>query len=209
MLYVRTYEDWRMSGGLHNPEKTETPGYLEKFDKKHKEKFLIDYDYTYNWILKYHPKLEIDYPPDEPDYQSTAKLEIENRIKYYMDLYKKSKLSNIIDIQRKICIKELNDIDINKLGLFWSFQPTDIGFVTIDNPYYEVIFYGYTNYNNVNWENSLDNFVYYGFDESEVKLYPNSKVTITKANILYRKKWNKVESVNTSIFKTFPFITNI
>ena len=209
MLYIRTYEDWRKSGGLHNPEDKETPSFSERNDIKHKEKFLLDYNYTYNWALKYHPNLEIDYDPEERDYYKTADHEIKNRIKLYMDIHKKCKNLNVIDIQRKICIKELKDINFDNVGLFWSFKKTSVGFVTIDIPYYEIIFHGYTKYNNINWENSLDNFIYYGYDESEVKLYPNSDITILSIDILHRNVKNNVyqfEYNNSSILnKSFPF----
>lgn len=207
MLYLKLYEDWRSSGSYHEPENKELPKYEERDTPEHKAKFLIDYDYTYDWVLKYHPNMEIDYmTDDEEDYKTTAKITIEQHIKSYMKLFKKP----IINIQRKITVKNISDIKYNNLGVFWSFQKISVTFPHgIMSPYYTVIFHGSTTHQNINWENSLDNFVYYGHDESEVKLFPDSKIVITDVEIIHQIDWKTFENLPKEFLeKTLPFTIN-
>lgn len=206
MFYLKLYEDWRSSGGIHNPSVKETPDFSERNDPEHKKKFLVDYDYTYNWVLKYHPKFEIDYEAmEDEDYEDIAKHTISYRIHDYMELYAKSR--DNIKIERKVLVDDLSQINYDKIGVFWSFRKSDVTFSTKNYPYYEVKFYGVTDSKNVNWENGLDNFVYYGHDESEVKLFPGSNVTINDVRIIYRPNWNKIENIFTALLgKKLPFI---
>lgn len=192
MIHLKIFEDWRSSGGLHYIKDTSTPEFKERNDVEHQQKFLLDFNYTYNWVLKYHPNLEIDYLPDEDDYEEVAKYEIESRIEEYMELFRSVK-GGKIKIQRRVIVSDLSEINRENVGLYWSFKKSDVLFGNKEYPNYEVIFYGETDWSNVNWENSLDNFVYYGHDENEVKLLPNSPIILNKVRVLYRPNWNKIE----------------
>ena len=172
----------------------------KKYTKPDMNLFLIDFDYTFNWIKEHNPYMQTcfgdhcDTSVEELTIDNIVENEIniKSHIKRYMSLYQKWKSDGFIDVYRTLNINSISNIDFDKLGVYWSFIDENDkwgrsrDFINSAHPL-SINLYTRIPLEYVNWENSLDNFCYFGGDEDEVKLKPKSKLIITKY-IVFRKK---------------------
>lgn len=134
--------------GYSNQRKHYTKG------ANHEQKFLKDFDYTVDWLLdnstafddtdifgqdsELNTDVFIDNPEREPDWSFYYgnKLEdyirgrTESIVKTYMQFYSKSHKAGKIKIQRQYRLKNIDELDIHNLGLFWSFEHPERDLVT-------------------------------------------------------------------------------
>jgi hypothetical protein len=181
------------------------------------DKFLIDFDYTFEIVKKINPKFENkllssdmwyeecrkeftdagfsddDIDDWQWDYGSEVVQKIEcecfeRLAKYhtrrYMDYYNTHAKGKHINLSRDISIRDINEINWNNLGIYWSFDPDwvmDFGGGGKGN--LNVRFYGTVHSKYVDWVRSLDNFIYFGEEENEVNIFKGSPILINKIEV--------------------------
>lgn len=179
-------------------------------------KFLNDLDYTYSIIKELNPELRTQWQdwfdaysawkkdgfPDKSDEElqmeygenpKSYELHIRENIKFYSELYNKVKREGSLKVFRALSINDINDVNYNNLGVYWSFiENPDQSFEHSTFKIYIKI-YGEVNFNNIDWLNSLDNFVFYGHDESEIKLKRNVDVFVEKIKIIEKTLSNNIK----------------
>lgn len=194
-------------------------------DPIHKEKFLVDLDYTLNWAIKHNPKFEtsdeesrishiekwLDY-----DVNISKKDNIKEFIKTktntfrydiiaYMKVYKKAKSAGYIKLYRQIAMDKLTEFNYKNIGIYWSFEnPLTNHINVLGNGKIKFVISANVKFENINWENGLDNYLYFGDSECEVKLYSDANIQILDIKLQNRFK---DEDVNED--EALKFIANI
>ena len=199
MEYIKLFESWYDN----RPDAKRTEYNKINIDWS---KFLIDLDYTFEIYTQMNHNLETYW--DEPYYNYTVykgweepdeyydeeegstyeDVYIKGEIKRFMEVYQEFKSrGKVINTERKMSLKSPNDINYNNLGQYWSFCHASQMFDQGEN--YYIIMVSDIPHNNIDWVNSLDNYVYFGHDECEVKVKKNHKVFLKHITI-YKSKEN-------------------
>ena len=182
---------------------------------EHKEKFLVDLDYTLNWVEKHNPtfktdddEMSIDKIEHFYDYDSSKSKEwnIENfkntvkesaisKIKEYMKVYKSTKKNGFKTIYRQISVDKIEDLKTDEIGLYWSFDSVrkNNNIREFDSNNIHLLITGEAKFDQINWGNGLDNYIYFGDAESEIKLLPNNKIKILDIEVLKIRVYTKDE----------------
>lgn len=205
MKYLKLFENW------YSDHYDRGSREYRKYSN-HKSKFLKDFDYTYRWVREHNPQLknvygdysdmdekkvkEIlkDHPEEYQEYLDEKETNITAHIKSYMELYEMWEKKGYVPCIRSINVDSMEDVKWNEIGVYWSF--TDGGDMgrsrdfDDNNKEIYLTFHSNIEIDKINWENSLDNFTYYGSDENEVKVYPNVPLTINKIEIGIKKESN-------------------
>ena len=108
---------------------------------------------------------------------------IKNQILDYSKIYKKVKSENEIKIQRQIFIDNISELDYNNIGQYWSFNEIEKN-LDMQDKNIRITLFGVAHFNDILWENSLDNYIYFGAEESEIKLKKGKKIHLYQMEIL-------------------------
>lgn len=106
------------------------------------------------------------------------------RIELYVDKYKELMNDDSVIIYRMIALDSIDNLDINNIGTYWSFELDGVGV------------YGLTNNKNntkytleaivhpkdIDWVHGFHSFIWYGEDQWECSLNSDAKVTIISIN---------------------------
>lgn len=163
-------------------------------------KFLIDFDYTFDIVKKINPELENnfldtedwcdeceqefiqfgidkdgDWDEESDEIQAIQKKCFDSiarwRTEVYMEFYKWANTQDRFRVYRTINVNHKKDIDYSNLGIYWSFKPTkSLDIGQLHRGKYTVNFKGFIEAKDVNWIKSLANFIYFGDTENEVNL---------------------------------------
>jgi hypothetical protein len=206
MKFVKTYETYLLKNIIREDNWYDDAFGVDKYKeyiKPDMNLFLIDFEYTFDWVKKHNPYMitnfgdhyDMDVKDLTKDMIAENEVNIKNHIITYMKLYQKWKLDGFIYVYRTLNVNSLDEIDWKNLGLYWSFidETSKYGrsrdFVD-SNHKISIHLYSRIPLTYVNWENSLDNYCYYGNDENEVKLKRKRKLIITKYQVVNKEKKN-------------------
>lgn len=116
-------------------------------------------------------------------------------IDLYVDKYNELKTQNSVTIYRLIKLNSLKDLDINNIGMHWSFyedgvgaygeQHPNRGMMTTGKPF---VLEGDVNPKYIDWVYGFNSFIWYGEDQWECALIKGAKVIINSIN---NKELNK------------------
>jgi hypothetical protein len=110
-------------------------------------------------------------------------------IELYVDKYNELKNQNTVTIYRLIILNSLNDLDINNIGMHWSFEKDGVGAYGEQHPNREMmktgksfILEGEVNPKYIDWVYGFSSFIWYGEDQWECALNKGAKVIINSIN---------------------------
>jgi len=117
-------------------------------------------------------------------------------IDLYVDKYNELKSQNQVEIYRLVKLNSLKDLDLQNIGMHWSFEKSGVGdygghhpkqveFKSNAKPY---VLTAYANPNDIDWVYGFSSFIWYGEDQWECALNKGAEVIITHIN---DKKLNK------------------
>lgn len=116
-------------------------------------------------------------------------------IELYVDKYNELKTQNSVTIYRLIKLNSLKDLDINNIGMHWSFYEDGVGAYGGHHPNRGMmrtgksfVLEGAVNPKYIDWIYGFNSFIWYGEDQWECALIKGAKVTINSIN---NKKLNK------------------
>ena len=102
---------------------------------------------------------------------------VKDEISEYMNFYYKYR-SKRIPCKRVISVDNLEDINWDKIGKYWSFDNEHGTDFSNPNKQYRVEFFANVNSSSVDWLNSLDNYVFFGDAENEIKIKSGEHINI-------------------------------
>lgn len=116
-------------------------------------------------------------------------------IDLYVDKYNELKTQNSVTIYRLIKLNSLKDLDINNIGMHWSFEEDGVGAYGEQHPNRDMmrtgksfVLEGVVNPKYIDWIYGFNSFIWYGEDQWECALIKGAKVIINSIN---NKKLNK------------------
>lgn len=116
-------------------------------------------------------------------------------IELYVDKYNELKTQNSVTIYRLIKLNSLKDLDINDIGMHWSFDKNGVGAYGEQHPNRGMmttgksfVLEGDVNPKYIDWVYGFNSFIWYGEDQWECALIKGAKVIINSIN---NKKLNK------------------
>ena len=116
-------------------------------------------------------------------------------IELYVDKYNELKTQNSVTIYRLIKLNSLKDLDINNIGMHWSFEEDGVGAYGEQHPNRGMmttgksfVLEGDVNPKYIDWVYGFNSFIWYGEDQWECALIKGAKVIINSIN---NKKLNK------------------
>lgn len=116
-------------------------------------------------------------------------------IELYVDKYNELKTQNSVTIYRLIKLNSLKDLDINNIGMHWSFEEDGVGAYGEQHPNRGMMITGKSfvlegdvNPKYIDWVYGFNSFIWYGEDQWECALIKGAKVIINSIN---NKKLNK------------------
>lgn len=107
----------------------------------------------------------------------------ENRAEQYSDKYNDVMSESSIKLYRAVCLKKIEDLNLDKVGTHWSFTPEGVGcYGTMKEipGSKEFILTGKVNPKDIDWEYGFTSFMWYGEDQWECALNPGAPVEILK-----------------------------
>lgn len=193
-------------------------------------KFLIDFDYTFDIVKQINPTFKSERDEMYDGYTSEWYMSCEDifdengvgenddfnsdktqkvimlckekfakyELKEYMNFYQKYKNSKI-PVKRVINVDSVSTINWDSLGVYWTFDNKHGR--SFSNKNKTVIeFLGNVDSKYVNWLNSLDNYIFFGESENEVKITKGSPIFIKEYNVNtydggYKNNMVKVNSI--------------
>ena len=83
----------------------------------------------------------------------------------------------------------------DEIGLYWSFDSVrkNNNIREFDSNNIHLLITGEAKFDQINWGNGLDNYIYFGDAESEIKLLPNNKIKILDIEVLKIRVYTKDE----------------
>lgn len=116
-------------------------------------------------------------------------------IELYVDKYNELKTQNSVTIYRLIKLNSLKDLDINDIGMHWSFDKNGVGAYGEQHPNRGMmttgksfVLEGDVNPKYIDWVYGFNSFIWYGEDQWECALIKGAKVIINSIN---NKELNK------------------
>ena len=118
-------------------------------------------------------------------------LNIEERIRTYMEEYKKVSVLKEVNIFRTLKLESIDKLDTNNIGECWSFRKEGAGtygsgrVIEPNKEYNEETNYlltGIVSTNDINWESGFFSFLTYSLEQFECYVKEGSKVIITEIN---------------------------
>lgn len=118
-------------------------------------------------------------------------LTIEQRIRIYMDEYKKVSLLKEVNIFRTLKLESIDKLDTNNIGSYWSFRKEGAGtygsgrVIEPGKKYQDESSYlltGLVSTNSIDWELGFFNFLTYSLEQFECYVKKGSQVLITGIN---------------------------
>lgn len=116
-------------------------------------------------------------------------------IDLYVDKYNELKTQNSVTIYRLIKLNSLKDLDINNIGMHWSFEEDGVGAYGEQHPNRGMmrtgksfVLEGVVNPKYIDWIYGFNSFIWYGEDQWECALIKGAKVIINSIN---NKELNK------------------
>lgn len=116
-------------------------------------------------------------------------------IDLYVDKYNELKTQNSVTIYRLIKLNSLKDLDINNIGMHWSFEEDGVGAYGEQHPNRGMmstgksfVLEGVVNPKYIDWIYGFSSFIWYGEDQWECALIKGAKVIINSIN---NKELNK------------------
>ena len=110
----------------------------------------------------------------------------EDRVTEYMYKFRDVTRKNEIEIYRLIMLQNIENLNINNIGEWWSFERDgvgDYGFNGSDrHKHNSFVFTGTINTNDIDWERGFYSFMNYGKDQFECNVKIGSNVIITHIN---------------------------
>lgn len=108
-------------------------------------------------------------------------------IELYVDKYNELKNKDTVTIHRLIVLKSLKDLNVNDIGIHWSFEKDGVGSYGGNHPGRVLkgksyILEGETSPKNIDWKYGFHSFVWYGEDQWECALKTGAKVLVAKIN---------------------------
>jgi hypothetical protein len=187
MEYIKTFENYHQDDDKRA---------YKINSQEHKSKFLIDFDYTLAWAIEKNPHMEIAYQSIHDDISDNDSYWLDTfkgRIQELMQLYNSSKAKGSVAVTRQINVNDVEDINWNKIGVYWSFIPMEAMFFRDTNIKYCVTLHGTVSFDRIHWESSMDNYAYYGSEENEVQIINNSQIHCHKMEVTGSTDWNTEE----------------
>jgi len=125
------------------------------------------------------------------DTKDTHGLNIEQRIRTYMEEYKKVSVFKEVNIFRIIKLESINKLNTNNIGQSWSFRKDGAGtygsgrVIEPNKEYNEettFLLSGIISTNDIDWESGFFNFLTYSLEQFECCVKKGSTVLITEIN---------------------------
>jgi hypothetical protein len=111
------------------------------------------------------------------------------RIELYVDKYNELKNENTITIYRLVKLDSISDLDLNDIGMHWSFEKDGVGDYGGHHPkqsYYKdpksYVLTGYANPDDIDWIYGFNSFIWYGEEQWECALNTGAEVKIVEIN---------------------------
>ena len=153
--------------------------YLKLFEEFNELDF-TNYDSVAKWVIK---NIDLDSLYTEEDMNILSELG-EERITDYMVKYKEVTHKNEIEIYRLVMLHKIEDLNLNKIGEWWSFEPDGVGSYGFGggDKHDSYVLTGIINVKDIDWERGFYSFMCYGKDQFECNVKHGSKVIITQIN---------------------------
>lgn len=213
MKHILRYTPYRVTNNVGINHKTLNENYYDGEkdytinNKNHKALFLNDLDYTLNWVLEQNPEFEtndesarIKTIEDWHEYDNRISKDdnIKNFIKRktyifkndvinYMKIYQKAKKQGYLTVYRQLGLDKLSDFNKNNIGYYWSFDSvllnsnlSEFGKDTL-----RILITADIKFENINWENGLDNYIYFSEYESEIKIINDTNIKIVNVELIH------------------------
>lgn len=176
---------------IHKIIKSSIYQYLKEYNEE--DSFLFNYNtaikYAYNNIDDIGEVF--DEYEENPDniYTSHKRDNYIELIELYVDKYNELKDKNSVTIYRLIKLDSMEDLDINNVGMHWSFDKDGVGAYGERHPNRGMmrtgepfILVGNVNPNDIDWIYGFNSFIWYGEDQWECALNKGTRVEIISIN---------------------------
>lgn len=129
------------------------------------------------WALKNINDLDGD---EDEDGEIKLTEQIEQRISDYCWRYQEEMKQTSVTVYRALCLKKREDLDLKKLGPWWSFEKDGVGCYGTDHGgKIMVVLQADIAPRYIDWETGFTSFLWYGEDQWEAALEPGSPITLT------------------------------
>jgi hypothetical protein len=131
---------------------------------------------AYNWAVENIPDLNDE---DQPEYQELHR----ERAGEYSSKYNEVNRKPSLTIYRAVCLNDISELDLKKIGTHWSFDPGGVGCYgsgrgKTGNKTF--VLTGIVNPKDIDWEYGFTSFMWYGEDQWECALNQSAPVQIVK-----------------------------
>lgn len=105
----------------------------------------------------------------------------EDRISNYMHKYQEVMKKSEIEIYRALCVPKKEDVNLKKLGTWWSFDKDGVGCYGADTRKGKVlvVLTALISSKAIDWETGFYSFLFYGEDQWECAVNEGAQVTVT------------------------------
>ena len=148
---------------------------------------LNDSDSVINWLKKYGPESIFD-DDGNINWEYTDTMtgdDLETLILLYKEKYNEIRNKSSIKIYRMLKLNTINDLDLNNVGVFWSFDENGVGAYGVGHNYTgenTFILTAIVNTKDIDWEQGFYSFLLYGRSEFECYMKKGSICIITHIN---------------------------
>lgn len=151
---------------------------------------LSNFDSIKTWLESYASPENIVDDDGEIDWGYTDPMtgdDLETMIYDYMEQYKDTILKEEIEVYRMVKLNSIKDLDLKKVGVFWSFDESGVGAYgyslnqkfTGDKPF---VLNATIKTKDIGWEQGFYSFIAYGKSQMECYVTKGSKCLITHIN---------------------------
>jgi hypothetical protein len=148
---------------------------------------LSTFDNAKKWVISQQIDDVVNEDGDDLDYDYRAVngMDVEELIYEYVSKYNNVKNEDFIEIYRLIRLDNINQLELDNIGEYWSFEETGVGDYGSGRREFKgnkkFVLTGLVEPSNIDWEHGFYSFLFYP-DQDECALKAGTNVKITEIN---------------------------
>ncbi len=140
---------------------------------------LTDADKALAWARRHIPDAFPDPGSDLPEKDALTEMS-EANVEEYMNLYYQVGLADSIQVYRAIRLGPIDDLNTARIGNYWSYKPHGANQYQGPEDFGRIhVMTATVSPAKIDWPHGFASYMFYGSDQSEVAILPNSEILVT------------------------------